>query len=58
MTLLSMAARTTAITAILKTEPGREWGRMSSQPSAFVISVIRYASNLYSGIVERIWCRQ
>jgi hypothetical protein len=33
MTLLSMVARTTVITAIVKTEPRSEWERMSSQPN-------------------------
>jgi hypothetical protein len=33
MTLLSTVARTTVIMAIVKTEPGNEWERMSSQPN-------------------------
>jgi hypothetical protein len=55
MTLLSRVARTTAITAIAKTEPGKACGRITCLVSAFVISAIRYASMLYSGIAEGVW---
>jgi hypothetical protein len=54
MTLLSTVARTMVITAIVKTEPGRARERITCLLSAFVISAIRYASNLYSGVVERV----
>jgi hypothetical protein len=42
MTLLSTVARTTVIMAIGKTEPGKEWGRMSSQPNNCLVSTLSF----------------